>query len=118
MGGGCKLLLRKYSRKTGFQLGLHTCGFGIKFYHWGWCIINEKAKIGTNVTLYPGVTIGQAASGVPVLGNNVFVGLGAKVFGGITIGDNVVIAPNAVVTKDFPSNAIVGGVPAKIIKLL
>lgn len=47
---------------------------------------------------------------------HVAFGPGAKAFGNITIGDNVFVAPNAVVTKDDPSNVIVGGIPAKIIK--
>lgn len=52
----------------------------------------------------------------PKLGNNVNIGPGAKVFGDITIGDDVFIAANAVVTKSIPNNVIVGGVPAKIIR--
>ena len=56
------------------------------------------------------------SSATPVLGHNVSVGVGAKVFGGVTIGNNVFIAANAVVTKDVPDDTIVGGVPAKIIK--
>ena len=55
-------------------------------------------------------------SGVPTIGDNVFLGLGCKVFGGITIGNNVIVAPNAVVTKDVPDNCVVAGVPARIIK--
>ncbi len=79
--------------------------------------INSHAKIGKNVVLYPGVCIGQTDDGkVPVIGDNVFIGLGAKVLGDCRIGNNVTIAPNAVVVKDVPDNAIVGGVPAKIIK--
>lgn len=48
--------------------------------------------------------------------NNCFIGLGSKVLGGITIGNNVYIAPNAVVVKDVEDNCIVGSIPAKIIK--
>ena len=117
LGGGNKLIMRKLSRKTGFQIGLHPCDFGIRFYHWGWCIVNSKARIGKNVVLYPGVCIGQKSeSEVPVIGDNCFIGLGAKVIGGVRVGNNVTIAPNAVVTHDVPDNAIVGGIPAKVIK--
>ena len=52
----------------------------------------------------------------PKILNNVTICCGAKVLGGITIGNNAVIGANAVVVKDVPDNAIVGGVPAKIIK--
>ena len=52
----------------------------------------------------------------PTIGNNVGFGPGAKVLGKVTIGDNCFVASNAVVTKDVPTDAIVGGIPAKIIK--
>ena len=52
----------------------------------------------------------------PVIGDHVFFTPGAKVIGGITIGNHVVVAQNAVVVKDVPDYSIVGGVPAKIIR--
>lgn len=118
MAGWHKLRMRKYGRIVGCQFNPHTIDFGIKIYHWGWMIVNSKAKIGKNLTIYPGVTVGASKDGVPIIGNNVFLGLGSKVFGGITIGNNVIVAPNAVVVKDVPDNCVVAGVPAKIIKKL
>lgn len=115
--GWHKYKMRKYGRIVGLQFHPHTIDFGIKIYHWGWMIVNSKAKIGKNLTIYPGVTVGASKGGVPTIGNNVFLGLGSKVFGEITIGDNVIVAPNAVVVKDVPDNCVVAGVPAKIIKL-
>lgn len=114
--GWHKYRFRAYSRITGCQIHPNTIGFGITIYHWGWMIVNCKAKIGKNLTIYPGVTVGAAKSGIPTIGDDVFLGLGSKVFGGIHIGNNVMVLPNAVVTKDVPDNCIVGGVPAKIIK--
>lgn len=58
----------------------------------------------------------MGGAGIPTIGNNVTIFAGAKVFGKITIGDDVVIGANAVVTKDIPSHSMVAGVPAKIIK--
>lgn len=55
---------------------------------------------------------------MPSIGNNVVFGTGSKAYGEIVIGDNVIVAPNAVVTHDVPSNCIVAGIPAKIIKKL
>lgn len=54
---------------------------------------------------------------MPIIGNYVRISKGAIVFGGITIGDNVVIGANAVVNKPVPDNAVVAGVPAKIIRI-
>ena len=113
-----KYILRHYSRKTGYQIPPGTCGFGLKILHWGTVIVNSHARLGRNVTLYPGCVIGQTELGkVPVVGDNVYIGLGAKVFGDVRVGNNVTIAPNAIVTKDVPDNAVVGGIPARVIKM-
>lgn len=63
-----------------------------------------------------GVLCGKKDGKIPVVGNGVSLCPGVKVIGGVTIGDNSLIAPNAVVVKDVDANCIVGGVPAKIIK--
>ena len=60
---------------------------------------------------------GGGDPGSPTIGNNVEIAVGAKVIGNVTVGDNAVIAPNSVVIKDVPANAIVSGIPAKIIKM-
>ena len=78
-------------------------------------VINSKVCGGKNVIIESGVVIGDEKGQAPVLGNNIFVGAGAKIIGGITIGDNVKIGANAVVVKDLPSNVTAVGVPAKII---
>ena len=51
------------------------------------------------------------------IGNNVWIGFGAQILCGITIGDGAIVGAGAVVTKDVPSYSIVGGVPAKIIRM-
>lgn len=109
--------MNKYATKTGFQFDGKSIGFGIKIYHWGHIIINKAARIGSHCTIYPGVTIGSIGKDrFPIIGDNCFIGLGAKVFGDVKVGDNVTICPNAVVVHNIPNNAIVGGVPAKILK--
>lgn len=60
---------------------------------------------------------GGVNGGSPTIGDNVEITVGAKVIGKVSVGDNVIIAPNSVVVKDVPSNTIVSGVPAKIIKI-
>jgi serine O-acetyltransferase len=53
---------------------------------------------------------------VPRIGNNVFIGVGAKILGPVTVGDGAVIGANAVVTHDVPSRCLAAGIPAKVIK--
>ena len=112
------LKLRKLSYKTGFQIPPNVLGKGVTIWHFGNIIINEHSNIGENCVLNPGVIIGWKCpqSGAPQIGNNVFIGGGSSIIGDITIGDNVIIAPNSAVTKSFPSDCIIGGCPAKIIK--
>lgn len=110
--------IRKLSWKLGFQIPENTCGPGLNIYAYGFIIVNPRAKIGKNCTIYPGVVIGgKVENGYPIIGDNVFIGASAKILGGISIGDNAYIAPNAVVVKDVPANHVVGGVPSKTIKI-
>jgi serine O-acetyltransferase len=87
--------------------------------HGSGVVIGETTIIGNNVTLYQGVTLGgtslERKKRHPTLGNNIVVGAGAKILGPITIGNNVRIGSNSVVTKDIPDDSIVVGVPGRIL---
>jgi serine O-acetyltransferase len=72
--------------------------------------------IGDYCHIYQQVTIGNGKNGIPSIGNNVTIYPGAKVVGGITIGEDVIIGANCVVTKDIPPHSIVAGIPGQIIK--
>lgn len=102
------------SRKLGYSIALNTCGPGLSIAHRGTIVINEGVKIGNNCRIHVCVNIGML-NGTPKIGHNVYIGPGAKVFGGITIGDGVAIGANAVVNKSIPPNVTVAGVPAKTI---
>ena len=105
-----------------FKCSIHyqtTIGKGTKLGHGGIAVvINGRAVIGENCVIGSCVTIGGKSRiyAAPQIGNYVYIATGAKVLGDITIGDNVVIGANSVVVKDVPSNCIVAGIPAKIIK--
>jgi serine O-acetyltransferase len=83
-------------------------------------VIGETAEVGDDVTLYHGVTLGGTSWGKgkrhPTLGKGVVIGAGAKVLGPITIGDGAKIGANAVVVKDVRANAVVVGVPGRIVE--
>lgn len=82
-------------------------------------IISRYAVIGKNSRIFHQVTIGQDENGkAPIIGDNVTIYSGAKVFGDIHIGNNVVIGTNSVVTHNVEDNAVVAGVPAKVIRYL
>jgi len=116
----CTLRYRQISIKFGIDIPPSTkIGKGFYIGHHGSIVISGNAVIGDNCNISQGVTIGQVnrgpRKGFPVLGNNVYVGPGAKIIGNVRIGDNVAIGANAVVTHDVPNNAVVVGVPSRII---
>ncbi len=94
-------------------------GINTKFAYQGLgVIIHKKAVIGCDCFIRQYVTIGGNGSddGVPAIGNNVDIGAGTVILGGVHIGNNVRIGANAVVNKDIPDNCTAVGVPAKPIK--
>jgi serine O-acetyltransferase len=94
-------------------------GKGLYIAHFGGIVVNGEAVLGENCNLSQGVTIGLggrgAKKGCPVLGDRVFVGPGAKLFGAITIGDDAAVGANAVVTKSLPDKSVAVGIPAQVI---
>jgi len=115
-----RILLNHYKYRFGIDISYKTSiGSGLYIGHFGGIIISINSKIGKNCNLSQGVTLGQANrgknKGYPVLGDNVYVGPGAKIVGAVNIGNNVAIGANCVVTKDIPDNAVVVGIPGKVI---
>jgi serine O-acetyltransferase len=109
---------------TGAEIGIPVkIGKGLIIRHTNGIVLGNGAIIGENCTLLHQVTLGEKYGdgsdenhSYPVIGDNVVVSCGAKVLGGITIGNNVVIGANAVVLKDVGSDSVAVGVPAKNIK--
>jgi serine O-acetyltransferase len=94
-------------------------GSGLLIPHACGIVVHCDAKIGENCVLAQHSSIGiggrGAKKGVPKLGDRVFVGPGARLFGAIEVGNDVAIGANAVVTKDLPDNAVAVGIPAQIV---
>lgn len=116
-----RYLSERAKRKTGIEIHPGaTIGKGLFIDHGIGVIIGETAVIGDNVTMFHGVTLGgtgkEKGKRHPTIGNNVFIGCGAKILGNIKIEDNVKIGANAVVLKNIKANTTVVGVPGKIVK--
>ena len=100
--------------KLGFTIPKNVFGPGLCLVHRGTVVVNPAARVGANCRIHPSSSIGDY-NGVPTLGDNVYIGPGAKLYGPITIGSNVAIGANAVVNQSFPDNCTVGGIPARIL---
>lgn len=112
---------KRLSFKLHITIYPNTIGPGLRLYHIGDFIhVGKNVHIGRNCTILPGVVFGnkyeKEENNQVIVGDNCYFGLGVKIFGSIKIGNNVTIGANAVVTHDIPDNAIVGGIPAKIIR--
>jgi serine O-acetyltransferase len=90
-------------------------GPGFVLIHSHGIVINSSVRGGRDIKLEHQVTIGAEKERFPVLGDNVFIGAGGKIVGGVRIGNNARIGANAVVVKDVPDNATAVGVPARIV---
>ncbi|MEI8087708.1 MAG: serine acetyltransferase [Paludibacter sp.] len=109
-----EIINHQLATRLGLSIPKNVFGAGLCIVHYGTIVVSPKAKIGENCRIHPSTSIGEY-NGAPTLGNNVYIAPGAKLFGGITIGNNVAIGANAVVNNDVPNNVTVGGIPAKII---
>lgn len=116
-----------YCMKLGCEIPAGSFGPGLCLNHTHDVVVNGYTKIGSNCRINAGVNIGAFGKfgtaedssnnhNAPVIGDNVYIGPGAKIFGPITIGNNVAIGANAVVNKDVPENATVVGIPGRILE--
>lgn len=103
--------LYRCSVKFGYQINRNcTIGYGLYIGHRGSIVVNGQAVLGNNINIANGVTIGATPrgerKGVPVIGNDVWIGANAVIVGNVTVGDDVLIAPNSFVNFDVPSHSI------------
>ena len=110
---------RRLSLRLGFSIPINCFGPGLSIPHYGTIVVNPNARIGKNCRIHTCVNIGASggSDNVPTIGDNVYIGPGAILYGNITIPDNITIGANATVNKSFLSpNCTIAGTPAKIIK--
>jgi serine O-acetyltransferase len=122
---GHRLLARSISMITRTLTGVEIhpgaqIGPGLFIDHATGVVIGETAEIGTDVTLYHGVTLGgrslERGKRHPTLGDRVIVGAGAKILGPVVIGEDSSVGANAVVLESMSSHAVIVGIPAKVVR--
>ena len=111
-----RYLFKKTSVKLGFSIPPNVFGPGLAIVHYGTIVVNIATKVGENCRMHAGVNIGASGGSkkAPIIGDNVYIGPGAKIYGNITIANNCAIGANAVVNKTFSEESkSIAGVPAK-----
>lgn len=111
------LIHHHYGLLMGWDIPVNTFGPGLKINHYGLIVVNKNARVGAFCDIHQGVNIGQHGNNqfdTPTLGDNIWIGPGAKIFGKINIASGIAIGANAVVNKSFnEKNISIAGTPAK-----
>ncbi|MBS6717468.1 hypothetical protein [Bifidobacterium longum] len=105
-----------FGQKLGFSIPLNVFGPGLSIAHVGTIVVNGNAKVGKNCRIQECTTIGatNGSGDAPILGDNIFLGSGARIIGGVELADDVAVGANAVVVRDVLTPGItVAGVPAR-----
>ena len=104
----CRFMYHRMCLKCGCDIPSHaSIGGGFKLIHPNGIVVNSKAVIGDNVTMLSCALIGANHTGVPVIGNNVYIGAHALIIGNVRVGDGAVVGAGAIVTHDVPDHATV-----------
>ncbi len=110
--------LHQQSVRCGFEIPLNTCGPGLSIAHRGTIIIHPAARIGANCRLHVDVVIGTRPGPppepAPMIGDNCYIGPGAKIYGDVALGPEMVVGANSVVGRSFPEGrCTIAGSPAE-----
>lgn len=115
-----KLLSLRFHRKSvkiGFEIPPNTFGPGLSIAHRGTLVVHPDARIGKNCRIHVDVVIGTRpgpVDKVPTIGDNCYIGPGAKIYGDIVLGDNMAIGANSVVNRSFKDGyQTIAGIPAR-----
>ena len=114
-----KMKFRRASVKLGFSIPPGVFAEGLSIAHYGTIVVNGATRGGKNCRLHVGVNIGASngSDKAPHIGDNVYIGPGAIIYGDIEIANNVTIAANSTVNKScLVENVVLAGSPAKIVK--
>lgn len=104
----------RLATRLGFTIPKNVFGPGLCIVHYGTIVVHPEARVGRHCRLHPSTSIGDY-NGVPRIGDDVYIGPGAKIYGAVVLGNNVAVGANAVVNRSFGSNVTLAGVPARIV---
>lgn len=108
-----RLRLARSSQRLGVSIPPNVFGPGLSIAHYGSIVVTDRAKVGSYCRIHSATNIGETKDGAPVLGDYVYVGPGAVIYGPVKIGDGAVIAANSVVGKNVEAGSVVAGAPAR-----
>jgi serine O-acetyltransferase len=107
--------LLRSSTRLGLSIPPNVFGPGLGIAHYGSIVVNSRARVGAWCRINSATNIGLGPSGVPTIGDFCYIAPGAVVYGGISVGDRVVVGANAVVGRDVPDGVTVAGAPARVV---
>lgn len=105
--------LKSLENRFSVRIPINVFDQGLQIPHLGPIVVHNKCRVGKNCRIHVGVNIGAEKDAVPVIGDDCYIGPGAKLFGAIRIGNGCKIGANAVVTHSFEDNAVIVGVPGR-----
>ena len=114
-----KFMHHQMGIKLGFDIPINVFGKGLRINHYGYIVVNPRTKIGDFCDIHQGVHIGRNLNNddVPTIGDNAWLGPGAKIFGKIKLGNNIMVGAGSVVNRSIEmDNVTIAGVPAKVVK--
>lgn len=104
------------SERMGFSIPLGVFGPGLSIAHRGAIVVNGKAVIGARCRIHPGVTIGAVRDGAPTVGDDVFIGPNAGIYGSVTVGDSAKIGPHCLVRRSIDPGRTVVSSEAQVLE--
>ncbi|MFM1726524.1 hypothetical protein ABEU20_000202 [Rhodococcus sp. PAM 2766] len=112
---------RAYLKLLGIWMGLSipagVFGRGLSVPHYGSVVVNDKVRAGRFCRIHSATNLGEVNGEAPQLGDGVYVGPGAVLYGGVNLGSGAVVGANSVVNKDVPRFGVVAGAPARVISM-
>jgi serine O-acetyltransferase len=96
--------------KLGFTIPANVFGPGLEIVHWGTIVVSGEARVGARARIHPSSSIGVDHGRAPAIGDEVYIGPGARIMGGIALGDQVTIGANAIVRQSHPDRVTIVGV--------